>query len=93
MTTIYCGHHGTELVWTERGLRCRDCFPELFGPVPTRAELEAEVARLRRWKAEALQVMDEWEEVWEAAGCPGDLGQSKAAAIREMITRGSQDRR
>ena len=43
--------------------------------------LEAQAARnteLERWKAEALVVLGQWDEVWEALGRPGPLGSSKA---------------
>lgn len=46
-----------------------------------------EIARLRAWKAEALTVLAEWEETWEAAGRPGRLGGSKAIAVRDEIDR------
>lgn len=41
--------------------------------------------RLRRWQAEAMTVLSEWEAVWEAAGSPGPLGGSKAAAVSVLI--------
>lgn len=48
-----------------------------------------EIDRLRRWKAEAEEVLAEWDEVWEEAGRPGPLGGSKAqntlAVIREAV--------
>ena len=43
--------------------------------------LEAQATRiteLERWKAEALVVLGQWDEVWEALGRPGPLGSSKA---------------
>lgn len=46
-----------------------------------RDELEAQATRiteLERWKAEALVVLGQWDEVWEALGRPGPLGSSKA---------------
>jgi hypothetical protein len=42
-------------------------------------------ARLRQWKREATTVLVAWEAVWEAAGRPGRLGQSKAAAMLEWV--------
>lgn len=48
----------------------------------TRDELD----RLRAWKAEALAVLGEWEFVWEAAGRPGALGESKARAVARLFT-------
>jgi hypothetical protein len=52
-------------------------------------KLRAAAALLRdqaRWKAEALAVLAEWEDVFQAAGCPGRLGQSKAEAVKDSIT-------
>ena len=40
----------------------------------------SEIESLRRWKGEALTVLSDWEQVWQALGCPGFLGESKAAA-------------
>lgn len=44
-----------------------------------------EIDRLRRWKAEALIVLDEWEATWRTAGSPGRLGESKANAIARVV--------
>ena len=49
------------------------------------AWLANEIIDLRRWKAEATVVLSEWDQVWEAAGRPGQLGESKAAAVRRMF--------
>ena len=47
-------------------------------------QLHAEIERLEAWKAEALVVLDKWEEVWVALGEPGQLGEFRAdAACRE----------
>jgi len=43
------------------------------------------VEHLIRWKAEAMMVLDEWERVWEAAGRPGALGESKARAMLRWV--------
>ena len=48
-------------------------------------KLEDQNTALLRWKAEALTVLNSWEEVWEAAGKPGHLGSSKATCTREYI--------
>ncbi|MEZ5409566.1 MAG: hypothetical protein R2761_16170 [Acidimicrobiales bacterium] len=48
---------------------------------------DADLAVLRRWKAEALEVLAAWELVWEAAGRPGPLGGSKAQAVRDLLVR------
>lgn len=51
-------------------------------------ELLAEVDRLRRWKAEAMQVLEGWEVVYDALGRPGGLGESKPAAALLAIAAG-----
>lgn len=75
----------------------RDDYPELqritmgIGvEVIDDAEVQAEaaldeIARLRRWKAEAIDVLAAWELVWDAAGRPGRPGQSKAEAVRRLL--------
>lgn len=49
----------------------------------------ARIKELHWWKAQATQLLNEWDKVWEAAGCPGPLGESKAAntlrALNEPI--------
>jgi len=59
----------------------RDAGYEVVG----RGDMES----LRRWKAEATTVLAEWEQVWEALGHPGFLGESKAAASLRHIARGN----
>lgn len=48
-------------------------------------ELSAEVELLRRWKAEATEVIEQWERVWTLLGRPGELGESKPAASATVI--------
>ena len=58
------------------------------------ARLRAEVGRLERWKAEALNVLDEWEKVHVALGSPGVLGQMRSQsslAEVERLTAANQD--
>ena len=50
-------------------------------------ELAREIQRLKRWKAEALQVLNQWDEAWQAAGCPGQLGESIPMATAAEISR------
>jgi len=50
-------------------------------------ELVREIQRLKRWKAEALQVLNQWDEAWQAAGCPGQLGESIPMATAAEISR------
>lgn len=52
---------------------------------PVGREALAELDRLRAWKTEALEVLNAWERVWEAAGKPGRLGSSKADGVRRYI--------
>lgn len=55
---------------------------------------KGELEQLRAWKAEAMEVLASWEKVWEAAGRPGPLGQSKALAVALLfIDGGADDRR
>ena len=46
-----------------------------------------EIEQLRRWKSEAIAVIDQWEAAWEAAGSPGQLGDTKSGAMRDEIGR------
>lgn len=48
------------------------------GTTPT--EPADELARLRAWKAEAMEVLGVWDQVHDALGSPAKLGQSKATA-------------
>lgn len=59
-------------------------------PHPLAKEAAAEIEALRAWKAEAIEVIGQWEKVWDALGRPGRLGESKAAAVLRFIqaTRG-----
>jgi hypothetical protein len=45
-----------------------------------------ELTQLRAWKAEAVEVLGQWEQAWEAAGRPGPLGGSKAEAVTRLLT-------
>ena len=49
--------------------------------------LEEENRQLKRWKAEALEVLDGWEGVWEASKRPGTLGGLKSRAVLGEIQR------
>lgn len=44
-----------------------------------------EIDRLRRWKSEAECVIEEWDHLWEMAGCPGELGKTKAAGLLSAL--------
>lgn len=46
-----------------------------------------EFDRLTVWKAEALEVLAEWEQVYESLGSPGPLGASKAKAALAAVER------
>jgi hypothetical protein len=62
----------------------RDDYPNVVGP-QGKAAL-AEIDRLRAWKESAMQVLNDWDQVWEAAGRPGPLGASKAQNVRALFT-------
>jgi hypothetical protein len=53
-----------------------------------------ELERLRAWKESAVQVLNEWDLVFDALGRPGPLGGSKAASalteVRRLRTAGEQ---
>lgn len=55
------------------------------GYSPEHVQLAREVQDARRWKAEALQVLGGWEQVWIAAGEPGALGSSKYEATLAWV--------
>lgn len=55
------------------------------------AGLRKDVANLLTWKAEAIQVLSEWEKVWEAAGQPGPLGRSKAENVLAYVEGAERD--
>lgn len=66
---------------------CSGCGFELSRPEecePLYSPSMSELERLRAWKAEATEVLKEWDEVWEIAGKPG-LGQSKARAVGALL--------
>ena len=46
---------------------------------------EREIARLEQWKAEALEVMSDWDKVWVALDSPGKLGESLAKASLDEV--------
>lgn len=50
-------------------------------------EPDNEAESLRRWKAEATQVLDEWDRVWDALGKPGALGSSRALSSLAAVER------
>ena len=46
-----------------------------------------EIEQLRRWKAEAMEVLAGWDAVWRDAGSPGELGQYRSIAVGQEIRR------
>lgn len=57
----------------------------LAAEVERRERTEKERDALRNWKTSAMNVLAEWDTAWEAAGRPGKLGSSKAAATTSEI--------
>jgi hypothetical protein len=47
----------------------------------------ADLAKLLRWKADALELLAQWDAAWVAAGRPGRLGQSIAECTTREIER------
>lgn len=60
----------------------REVSPADDTPPDTRSEVET----LRHWKAEAMTVLAEWDQVFDALG-GGRLGESKAAASLDQVQR------
>lgn len=50
-------------------------------------DVDDELRNLRRWKAEATQVLIAWDRVWVALDRPGALGTSKAEASEHEVER------
>lgn len=46
-----------------------------------------ELDQLRQWKSEAITVLSGWDDVFEALGSPGKLGESKSAAAKAEVER------
>ena len=44
-----------------------------------------ELDQLRQWKSEAITVLSGWDDVFEALGMPGKLGESKSAAAKALV--------
>ena len=74
---------------TEAGRRglTPDEYADLLRIAEAGLDAADEVERLRRWKAEAMTVLADWEAVYEAAGKPGPLGVSKARAVLAEVER------
>lgn len=49
------------------------------------ASAAIELDQLRQWKSEAITVLNEWDDVFEALGPPGKLGESKAASAKALV--------
>lgn len=60
---------------------------ELPPVTPEWPQPDDELDRLRRWKADALVVLKEWDEVHQALGSPGLPGDHKSAASLDEIKR------
>jgi hypothetical protein len=43
------------------------------------------IERLEQWKADAITILDGWDDVWEAAGKPGPWGASKHESTRDYV--------
>ena len=49
--------------------------------------LATKIERLERWKTDATFVINAWEEAWESAAVPDNLGATKSEAMLDEITR------
>lgn len=74
-------------------MSARDDYPADGALPPGVCELDSqlyedamdEIDRLRRWRSEALDVLDEWDLVYDECGAPGPLGASKARAVLAYV--------
>ncbi len=55
--------------------------------IPCVKEMHEEAERLQQWKAKAIDVIAQWESIWEALGQPGQIGSSKAAEAKKEVER------
>lgn len=58
---------------------------ELADLAHTAEQLERSNDLLIRWQAEAMEVIKEWEKLWDLMGRPGELGESKAASTYAAV--------
>lgn len=70
---------GAELLLVARGRRCVSGLLDIING------LEAENARLERWKAEAVIELSAWDDVHTALGSPGKLGERKSVAALRLV--------
>lgn len=49
------------------------------------AAANEQIGQLRGWKESAMSVLSEWDDTYEACGSPGQLGGSKAKALRDRF--------
>lgn len=90
--TVECSHYcygGTPR------LGLNDADAALIAAAPDLAHtvihLAAEVERLRQWKAEATEVIESWELVYEALGDVGNLGQPRSEAVLAEVLKMKSD--
>lgn len=62
-----------------------DMSPWAKAVKPRLVEAVNELEELRRWKEEAISVLQDWDLVWEAMGKPGELGTTKSGACLEAL--------
>lgn len=55
--------------------------------IPCVKEMHEEAERLQQWKAKAIDVIAQWESIWEALGQPGQIGSSKAVESKKEVER------
>lgn len=82
-----CAHDGRAIAVAEHVYLAEDrAYIAAIDP-PMLIALLDELEGYRRWKAEAIDVLLEWEKTWVAAGRPGRPGTSKAVGVRDEIER------
>lgn len=66
---------------------CLDVLGVPYDLYEGRVTTDKETEHLRRWKKEAIEVLEGWNHVWEVAGRPGPLGRSQSENVAYEIIR------
>jgi hypothetical protein len=83
------GHLIDDLTALESSMR-KTRTPSDPAPVIVR-EARHTIERLLQWRAEAIHVLNEWEDTWADIGRPGPLGHTKAAGVLAEFRRITDD--
>lgn len=66
-------------------MNARQRYSRSFNTIPysTFNDMCDKIDQLERWKTQALEVLEHWDNMWEAIGKPGVLGESKSKGVLE----------